>query len=180
MTDYMKVVYAWNEPREKIEVPNRLHFRSVDEESMSTLIDAVSKVMAESHDRSDHKEVAEHGAQGAAKHFVAEAKEHFGYELAWWQLAYDKEDNLVGFVQPVVFPNCQKDGLEEATIYYMGVLPEQRGNGYAYDLLCKNTQLLQELGVWRIFCDTDIENAPMIATFERARYERGEVNKVDL
>ena len=164
MEEYKKVVYVWNEPNEKIEVPTRLKFCSVAEASMNVLIDVVGQAMANSMDRGDQKEIAESGSVEAAKSFVAEADEYFGYEQSWWQLAYDSNDELVGFVQPVIFPNCQKDGLEEATIYYIGVLPEKRGNGYAYDLLCQCTRILQEVGVWRIYCDTDVYNIKEIGS----------------
>lgn len=181
MEEYRKVVYVWNEPRAKISVPTRLTFRSVNEETLGVLIDAVGRVLADSLDRSDQKSVAELGAQEAARQFVAEAADYFGYELSWWQLAYDDGGELVGFVQPVIYPDCRKDGLEEATIYYVGVLPEQRGKGYAYDLLCRCTHILQEIGVWRIYCDTDLLNTPMIRTFLKAGYEReGEPKSVEL
>ena len=101
--------------------------------------------------------------------------------MAWWQLAYDADVELVGFVLPVIFPDCAKNGLEEGTVYYIGVLPEKWGEGYAYDLLCQCTHLLQEIGVWRIYCDTDVYNAPMIATFQKAGYvQEGEPKVVEL
>lgn len=63
----------------------------------------------------------------------------------------------------------------------MEVLPERRGNGYAYDLLCQCTRIMQEVGVWRIYCDTDVLNTPMIATFKRAGYQQeGEPKVVDI
>ncbi|MEM7133816.1 MAG: GNAT family N-acetyltransferase [Chloroflexota bacterium] len=181
MEEYKKVVYVWNEPNAKLVVPTRLQFRPVDEDSIDILIDAVGQSMIGSLDRSDKKMLAENPPNVAAKNFVDEAAEYFNYDLSWWQLAYDQNDELVGFVQPVVFPDCQKDGLEEATIYYIGVLPEQRGHGYGYDLLCQCTRALQEVGVWRIYCDTDVYNASMIKTFERAGYvQEGEPKVVEL
>jgi len=169
---YMKIVYVWKEPRAPIEVPDRLRFRSMDETLLPVLVEAIGMVMSDSMDRSDHKAVREHDAKTAAEQFVAEAKDYFAYQLAWWQLGYDDKGNLVGFVQPVTFPNCQKDGLEEATIYYVGILPEHRGKGYGYDLLCKATRLLQDMGVWQIWCDTDVYNKAMIQTFKRTGYEQ--------
>lgn len=181
METYQKIVYVWNEPKPKIDVPNRLTFHSLAEASMDILIDAVGQAMANSLDRSDQKAVAEYGARAVAERFVGEADEYFDYEPLWWQLAYDQDNELAGFVQPVLFPDCQKDGLEEATIYYIGVLPNKRGKGYAYDLLCQCTRILQGVGVWRIYCDTDIYNVPMIETFKRVGYQQeGEPNIVDL
>ena len=65
-----------------------------------------------------------------------------------------------------------EDGLEEATIYYIGVLPEYRGQGFATDLLLNGTRVLQDVGVWRVFCDTDANNLPMISTFKRVGYQQ--------
>lgn len=181
MEQYKKVVYVWNEPNVKVEVPNRLEFLAVDEASLDILVEAVGQSMVGSLDRSDQKMLAESPPHTAAKNFVDEAAEYFTYDLSWWQLAYDQNDELVGFVQPVVFPDCQKGGLEEATVYYIGVLPKHRENGYGYDLLCQCTHIMQEVGVWRIYCDTDVQNASMIETFKQAGYvQEGEPKVVEL
>ena len=172
MEPYKKVVYIWHEPQPLTSVPNRLHFHAAMKDTTQILIKAVSQVMAHSKDRSDQKAVALHGAQNAANRFISQAGDYFHYELSWWQLAYNQQNELVGFVLPVTFPNCQKDGLEEATIYYVGVLPQHRGHGYAYDLLCQCTHIMQKVGIWRIYCDTDVHNTPMIETFKRAGYQQ--------
>lgn len=62
--------------------------------------------------------------------------------------------------------------LKKSTIYHIGVLPEQRGKGYAAALLRKGTSVLQEIGVWRIYCDTDVFNTPMIDTFREVGYKQ--------
>jgi len=38
-------------------------------------------------------------------------------------------------------------------------------------LLLRATSVLQDIGVWRIFADTDVENIPMRNAFEKAGYE---------
>ena len=65
-----------------------------------------------------------------------------------------------------------KDGLEEGTIYYIGVLPEYRGLGFASDFLSKGTHTLQTVGIWRVCCDTDANNVPMISAFQRVGYKQ--------
>ncbi|HEY0699283.1 MAG TPA: GNAT family N-acetyltransferase, partial [Micromonospora sp.] len=55
-------------------------------------------------------------------------------------------------------------------VAFVGVLPEHRGHGYAYDLLVEATQLLVETGADRIVAATDQTNTPMAATFARAGY----------
>lgn len=53
MENSQKVGFAWNEPKPLLAVPDRLWFRSVAEDAMGILIDAVSRVMADSKDGSD-------------------------------------------------------------------------------------------------------------------------------
>lgn len=127
--------------------------------------------MESSIDASDRKKVLQQGSRQAAEQFVAESRDGFFYQEDWWQIGVDR-DVVVGFVLPVVYPGCTKDGLEEATIYYVGVLPQYRGQGFGTDLLLRGTQILQEVGVWRVFCDTDVNNIPMIATFKRVGYQQ--------
>lgn len=80
--------------------------------------------------------------------------------------------DIVGFVLPVIFAGCAKGSLEEGTIYYIGVVPEHQGLGFANDLLSKGTRTLQEVGVWQVFCDTAANNLPMISTFKRVGYRQ--------
>ena len=176
MEPYEKVVYVWNEPRPPVLVPERLHFHSIDEESFPILLQAVSQAMALSLDRHDLAEVARMGASEAARQFLAGADEAFGYELAWWQLGYDQAGDVVGFLLPVIYPGEQRNGLEEATIYYIGVTPNHRGKGYGIDLLYRATQTMQQVGVWRIYCDTDVKNTPMIKSFQQVGYEQQEAD----
>jgi ribosomal protein S18 acetylase RimI-like enzyme len=70
------------------------------------------------------------------------------------------------------FTGCAKEGLEEGTIDYIGVVPEYRGLGLAIDLLSKGTRILQEVGFWRVFCDTAVNNVGMISTFQRVGYRQ--------
>ena len=89
------------------------------------------------------------------------------YEPAWWQLAYTHGGALVGLVMPAV-----NDG--GPIIYYIGVVPEYRGQGYVNDLLTQGTKVLQEAGATRIVSDSDKVNVPMARAFERADYAQAE------
>jgi ribosomal protein S18 acetylase RimI-like enzyme len=75
-------------------------------------------------------------------------------------------------VLPVTFDGCARDGLDEATIYHMGVAPRYRGRGLARLLLRKATRTLVDHGVWQIHCDTAAANAPMIHLFESEGWTR--------
>lgn len=90
----------------------------------------VASVMESSLDTSDRKKVVENGATKAAEKFLAEAEEYFSYQDAWWQIGFDHDGEPVGFVLPVIYPGATRDGLEEATLYYIGVLPKYRQQGF--------------------------------------------------
>jgi RimJ/RimL family protein N-acetyltransferase len=81
----------------------------------------------------------------------------------WWELAYTLDGQLVGLHMPTTMPKF-------ATIGYIGVLPEYRGQGYIDDLLAQATRTLAQAQAERIEADTDIANAPMANAFLRAGY----------
>ncbi len=55
-------------------------------------------------------------------------------------------------------------------IGFIGVVPEQRGHGYARDLLAECTHYLAERGAEFIAAATDQGNFPMAAHFANAGY----------
>ncbi|ESA34103.1 gcn5-related n-acetyltransferase [Leptolyngbya sp. Heron Island J] len=168
---FLKVPFVWEESEALIKVSSQLAFepvKSIDDQ----LIEIVRRVMAESVDASDRRRSSEHDPRKATETFLNSAREDFAYQDEWWQFGINGKGEIVGFVLPVIFPGCTKEGLEEGTIYYMGVLPKYRGLGLANELLSKGTQILQEVGVWRVFCDTAMDNARMIAAFKRVGYRQ--------
>ncbi|MEM8674704.1 MAG: GNAT family N-acetyltransferase [Cyanobacteria bacterium P01_G01_bin.67] len=169
---YLKVPFVWKEPKPSIEIPSRLEFKAARTLSYEVLISVVAQVMESSIDASDRKQVVESGSRQAAEQFLSESKDGFSYQDEWWQIGFSSDDRVVGFVFPVIYPGYAKNGLEEASIYYIGVLPEYRGQSFAIDLLLKGTRILQDVGVWRVFCDTDTNNIPMISTFKRVGYQQ--------
>jgi GNAT superfamily N-acetyltransferase len=130
----------------------------------------VGAVLAASVDASDAAAVEALGPQGAAERILSPA-EGFSYRAEWWQLLLYGEAEA-GFVLPATFDGCARDGLDEATIYHMGVAPEFRGRGFGRLLLRKATEILLDHGVWRIYCDTAAANAPMIHLFESEGWKR--------
>jgi ribosomal protein S18 acetylase RimI-like enzyme len=171
-TYYEKIPFVWEEPQPLIRVPKRLEFRSFDNVGKAAFTDAVRRAIIGSLDLSDQKAVIKLGAARAADKYVAAIADDFDYRSEWWQLGFDEAGKLAGFIQPVIYRGCAKNGLEEGTIYYIGVVPEQRGKRYINDLLCKATRILQEVGVWRIFCDTYVLNTPMIKAFKEVGYRQ--------
>jgi ribosomal protein S18 acetylase RimI-like enzyme len=87
---------------------------------------------------------------------------------ATWKVGYDPTGIPVGYVMLSGF-----DEDETGTIAHIGVVPDQRGNGYVNDLLAEATNDAAVRGFTSILSDTDVLNAPMIAAFERAGHRAG-------
>lgn len=174
-----KVEFIWDEPRPLIVVPDRLVFRHVeDDRDEQTFRQAIGLVVSDSLDCGDQDALTREGFDATVDGYLRPPLDMFAYEKAWWHLAYTAAGELVGFTQPVVYRGSRQGSLEEATLHYIGVVPSQRGNGHIDDLLRHATATLQRIGVWRIFCDTDTRNTPMIAAFERTGYRRGDVKRL--
>ena len=61
------------------------------------------------------------------------------------------------------------------TLFYIGVVPMMRGQGYVHDLLAAGTATLLEApskNEQPLIADTDVANVPMAAAFERAGWTR--------
>jgi GNAT superfamily N-acetyltransferase len=166
---FIKIPFVWEPGCPVPADENRLRFRALDR---TWLEDALGQVMASSPDASDAHAVQHMGPRDAALDLLAAVHPHFEFSPDWWQRADDERAEPVGLVLPVVFaePARTRSGLREGTIFHMGVLPSQRGKGYGHALLAQATRTLRGVGVWRIFCDTAANNAPMIAAFRAARY----------
>jgi GNAT superfamily N-acetyltransferase len=130
----------------------------------------VGAVLANSVDASDIAAVEALGPTAAAERILA-PPDGFSHRPEWWQVLRYGE-SAAGFVLPVTFDGCERDGLDEATIYHMGIVPAYRGQGLARLLLRKATLTLTDHGVWRIYCDTAAVNAPMIHLFESEGWKR--------
>ena len=109
------------------------------------------------------------GAQGAAHAFFEDAR-RLEHDPARWQLAYAPHGELIGLVMPAEPPGF-------LTVFYVGVVPEMRGQGYVDDLLASGTATLLEARRREgndkpLRADTDVANKPMAAAFERAGWAR--------
>jgi RimJ/RimL family protein N-acetyltransferase len=145
-------------------VSDRLVFRPLYDVGETAFIDAIQRVTVGTLDRGLRGDRERLGPARAAREEFASAQA-MRYEPTWWQLAYTHGGALVGLVMP-----AENDG--GPIIYYIGVVPEYRGQGYVDDLLTQGTTVLQEAGATRIVADTDKVNVPMARAFERAGYRR--------
>ncbi|MBO1335509.1 GNAT family N-acetyltransferase [Streptomyces sp. VRA16 Mangrove soil] len=162
--------YRWTPADGLPERPGRLEFRpEPDDEAILDVLRRVHSVTLDAH---AIKAVEEGGLDQAAQeeldffHWCPSPRE-------WWQLAYTKDGDLVGIHVPAHNPSGPCIG-------FIGVVPEQRGHGYAYDLLVECTHFLVERGAEFIAAATDDGNFPMAGNFARAGYpvEQKRINYV--
>jgi GNAT superfamily N-acetyltransferase len=152
--------YEWTPDCPLPERPARLVHRPEPDDEV--ILDVLRRVHSLTLDGHAQKAIAEGGVDQAAQeeldffHWMPSPRE-------WWRLAYTPGGELVGLQIPgrnLVMP----------VVGFIGVVPEQRGHGYAYDLLAECTHQLVEEGADRIAAATDLGNAPMAAHFARAGY----------
>jgi RimJ/RimL family protein N-acetyltransferase len=150
-------------------VPGRLSFRPLEEVGEDAFVEAMSIVSEGTLDREIQSERERLGAERAAREFFEDAR-RVEHEPSWWRLAYTTEEELVGLVMPAEPPGF-------LTIFYVGVVPGMRGQGYVDELLAAGTVTLLEVrrrdgNEKPLRADTDVANAPMAAAFERAGWSR--------
>ncbi|MEP0873277.1 GNAT family N-acetyltransferase [Trichocoleus desertorum AS-A10] len=169
---FLEVPFVWEKPKPLLEVPPRLTFEPVKVKHGNQLVPVIARIMALSIDTSDQRRASDNDPHTAVEMFLNSARDDFSYQDDWWQFGINERGDIVGVVLPVTFNGCAKADLEEGTIYYMGVVPEYRGFGFANDLLSQGTRILQEIGVWQIFCDTAVVNVRMISAFKQVGYRQ--------
>ncbi|MFD5321443.1 GNAT family N-acetyltransferase [Streptomyces sp. NPDC127098] len=152
--------YLWTPADGLPERPGRLVFRpEPDDEVVLSVLRRVHSVTLDAHAL---RAVERGGVELAAReeldfiHWCPSPRE-------WLRLAYTPAGELVGIQVPARNPGGPCVG-------FVGVVPEQRGHGYGYDLLVECTHTLAAEGAQRIAAATDVGNAPMAAAFARARY----------
>jgi len=145
----------------------RLSFRTLEETGEEAFVDAMMRVSEGTLDREIREERERLGPRPAAREFFDDAR-RVKYDPSWWRLAYAPGGELAGLVMPAEPPGF-------LTIFYIGVVPGMRGQGYVDDLLAAGTAtLLKSRGRSEkpLIVDTDVSNAPMAAAFERAGWIR--------
>ncbi|MDI3402285.1 GNAT family N-acetyltransferase [Streptomyces cavernicola] len=150
--------YTWNPQCGLPARPGRLEFR--EEHDEAALLDALCRIHSDTLDAHAQRAKEQGGAEQAAR----EELEYIQWcPEAWPQLAFTPQGELVGLHLPCRIPSGFAAG-------FIGVVPEQRGHGYAYDLLVESTHFLSERGAERIVAATDVGNFPMAANFAKAGY----------
>ncbi|MFH0518381.1 GNAT family N-acetyltransferase [Streptomyces sp. M41] len=155
-----RFLYRWTPEHGLPERPGRLRFRAEPDDAV--FFDALRRIHSATLDAHALRAIKEGGLDQAAQeeldffHWCPSPRE-------WWQLAHTPEGELAGIHIPAHNPSGP-------TIGFIGVVPEQRGHGYAYDLLAECTHFLVEQGAEFVSAATDQGNFPMAANFTKAGF----------
>ncbi|MFJ6386731.1 GNAT family N-acetyltransferase [Streptomyces sp. NPDC091972] len=153
-----RLLYRWTPEHGLPERPGRLEFRPEPDDAV--FFDLLRRIHSVTLDAHALKAVEEGGLDRAAQeeldffHWCPSPRE-------WWQIAYTPQGEAVGIHIPAHNPSGPCIG-------FIGVVPEQRGRGYAYDLLAECTHCLVGQGAEFVSGATDRGNFPMARNFARA------------
>jgi ribosomal protein S18 acetylase RimI-like enzyme len=154
-----RLSFAWTRGSALPRRSTRLTFGPGDDDAFLAVF---AEVATNSLDLLTRRQVAQLGAQAQAEDDLAFYRGLPG-ERQLWRLAFDKSDSCVGFIIPA-------RSAYDASVSYLGVVPQHRGQGYVDDLLAEITHVHAERGEPRITGTTDTTNAPMAASFLRCAY----------
>jgi ribosomal protein S18 acetylase RimI-like enzyme len=141
-----------------------LVYRGLPDVGEDPFVEAIASTYEGTHDSWINETIEKHGRLGAARadFLDYQALEH---RPEWWELAYTPDGALAGVIMPARTPSS-------AVVAYVGVLPEQRGRGFAPQLVRRGTEQLLESGATEIRGDCDRDNVGMVKAFERAGFEQ--------
>ncbi|MGN7192122.1 GNAT family N-acetyltransferase [Curtobacterium sp. MCBA15_004] len=139
--------------------PTRLRFAPADDETFRALFAAVATGSLDAH---TNDVVARDGIDALADDDLDFYRSLPGDRQAW-RTAHLPDGTTVGFIIPT-------RTAYDASISYLGVVPEHRGHGYVHDLLAEMTHVHHDDGQARVVGTTDAANTPMRAAFERAGF----------
>ncbi|MEW2560549.1 GNAT family N-acetyltransferase [Streptomyces griseorubiginosus] len=155
-----RFLYRWTPECGLPERPGRLAFRPEPDDAV--FFGLLRRIHSATLDAHALKAIEEGGLDRAAQeeldffHWCPSPRE-------WWQIAYTPEGDTAGIHIPAHNPSGPCVG-------FIGVVPEHRGHGYAYDLLAECTHYLAEQGADFVSAATDQGNFPMAANFTKAGY----------
>jgi hypothetical protein len=152
--------YLWTTGHGVPADPGRLRF--VPEPDDDAVLEVLRQVQHGTLDAHARRALERGGVEQAAR----EDLEHLRWlrsPRSWWRVGRTPGGDVVGLHVPGLIP-------AGPAAAFVGVVPGQRGHGYAYDLLVDCTRLLVAEGARTIAASTDLGNTPMAATFARAGY----------
>ncbi|WP_328299802.1 GNAT family N-acetyltransferase [Streptomyces sp. NBC_00435] len=159
--------FEWIPAAGTAEPTGRLVFREGTDEEF---LDAFVRLSAGSLDLHTQSELRTIDAEELARDDIEFYTDCPG-ERSWWRLAHLPDGTLAGMAIPSATPYHRNVG-------YLGVVPEQRGQGLIDEILAEITRFHASEGAERITATTDTVNAPMAAAFTRAGYAVTEIRLV--
>ncbi|OEU86174.1 GCN5 family acetyltransferase [Streptomyces abyssalis] len=159
--------YRWTPDSGVPEHSGRLRFRPEPDDEV--ILDVLRQIQHGTLDAHARQALATGNEDGPAVERAArEDMDHLRWMAShggreWWRLAHTPDGALAGLHVPGLIPSGYAVG-------FIGVVPQQRGNGYAYDLLAECTRQLAAEGAESVAAATDLGNAPMAAAFAKAGY----------
>ena len=161
--------YEWTPDRGVPDRPGRLEFRPEPDDAV--IFEVFRRIHIGSVDAHVRRTIAESGLDAAAQEDLDYLR-WMPSPREWWQLAYTPDGDLVGIAAP-----CHH--YSAPVVGYIGVVPEQRGHGYSFDLLVEVTHRLIAEDAPKIVAGTDKANVRMAATFAKVGYPVAQ-NRIDL
>ncbi|MEV5876473.1 GNAT family N-acetyltransferase [Streptomyces sp. NPDC052101] len=155
-----RFLYRWTPDQGLPERPGRLVFApEPDDAVFFDLLRRIHSVTLDAHAR----RAIEQGGPDLAAQQELDVLRWLPSPRAWWRIARTPDGETAGIHIPARNPSGPCVG-------FIGVVPQQRGHGYAYDLLAECTHFLAGQGAEFIAAATDQTNAPMAAHFTTAGY----------
>jgi ribosomal protein S18 acetylase RimI-like enzyme len=145
--------FTWVDDGSPVEVPDRLSFVTVDEAGRDHYRDVLAGVGEATLDRNDFYYRSRMDPLDWGSVYTTFLDES---EAPMWLVGRHPGGESIGFVAVSEF-----DEPDTATIAFVGVLPQHRGNGYIHDLIAAGTAAAQQHGFTSILSDVDTLNAPM-------------------
>ncbi len=152
-----RFVYRWTPEHGLPRRPGRLVFSSEPDDAV--FFDALRRIHSVTLDAHARRAIEQGGVDLAAQEEL-DIFHWFPSPREWWRTP-------AGETVGIHIPARNSSG---PCVGFIGVLPEHRGHGYAYDLLAECTHFLAERGGPFIAGATDQGNFPMAAHFTRAGY----------
>ncbi|MFE3883246.1 GNAT family N-acetyltransferase [Streptomyces lydicus] len=152
--------YTWTSDCPLPARTGRLEYRPEPDDNV--IRGVLRRIQEDSLDAHDLHDIAQCGRDGAVEELLG-LLTCMTSPRDWWRVAYTSAGEPAG----IHVPARNSTG---SCIGFIGVLPEQRGHGYAYDLLVECTQDLVARGATRIVAATDQGNFPMAAHFATVGY----------
>jgi GNAT superfamily N-acetyltransferase len=152
--------FVWSPASSPPPAAPRLTFRAIDEVGTDRYAEAMSRCTVGTLDRQDLYYAALVGTDGWGPEMLGFLTED---DAPTWLLASDAAGEVAGYVALGDFAQPGR-----GTIIHIGVVPEQRGQGYIGELLDACNLAALDRHFRTVLSDVDVENRPMIAAMERA------------